>query len=90
MEAVPVELAKSEVYLVLNASQYSLISSTGYKDSGVIYFMPNLVPDAFSLIAQEGENKLKIVRGIYTYEPDNSKLTLCFNLPEKERPSEFF
>jgi uncharacterized protein (TIGR03067 family) len=85
----PVDLAKSEVYLVLNASQYSLTSSAGFKDSGVIYFMPNLIPYAFSLIAQEGENKLKIVRGIYTYDHDNGKLILCFNLPENARPAEF-
>lgn len=85
----PVDLTNSDVYLVLNASEYSLSSITGYKESGVIYFMPNLLPGAVSLVAEVGENKQKTVRGIYTYDHDNAKLTLCLSLPEKERPSEF-
>lgn len=83
-----IDLTNNEMHLVLSASKYSVSFANGYKETGVIYFLPHLAPFAYSLIPEDGDNKSKLIRGIYTYDHDAGKLGWCFNLPEKERPAE--
>jgi uncharacterized protein (TIGR03067 family) len=48
---------------------------------------PGEKPKHIDLIGTEGKNKGKAAQGIYALEGD--KLTICYTMPGKERPTEF-
>ena len=76
------------MFLELHSKQYKFSIKETVVESGYVFYFPNIVPNALSLIAVEGNNKDNITRGIYEMK-DAGTLELCLAQPTKEKPVGF-
>jgi uncharacterized protein (TIGR03067 family) len=81
-----IDLQDQNMFLTLERSKYTINNSKGFEESGVIYFLPNLLPYSFSMIAEEKDKKIRVVKGIYTFDNSSKVLNMCINNPSQDRP----
>src|SRR5262245_44251365 len=72
--------------LTLTETTYSLLVTEG-TDKGTIKLDPKAKPAAIDVVGTEGVNKGKTFLGIYKLE--GGKLTICYDLSGKGRPTKF-
>jgi uncharacterized protein (TIGR03067 family) len=76
------------MFLELNSQHYAFLIKETVVESGYVFYLPNIEPNALSLVAVEGKNKDTITRGIYEIKEDGT-LQLCLAQPTKEKPVTF-
>lgn len=79
---------ESGMALELKASRYTFFIKDAPVEKGVVFYLPNIAPNALSLTTTEGKNKDSLTRGIYEIKDDGS-LQLCLAQASAERPVTF-
>ena len=88
-EAIKLALVIHELrvkYLVLDGSGYSIIDRTNHVvDSGEYLVDEAASPQTMDIVGREGPNAGRTMLAIYKLDAD--RLTVCYDLDGKERPS---